>query len=261
MARGYAQSKSELPSGYENSRKEVQNQAEAQNYEKNWEKLTGFTPSAKDPGWGNGEVGNGIMKDGQLHLRDEDINEIVRMNLGPVKLKDGKNYSWAEDALDGDDKSFFEGFTPIVGMSAREDKANTIFPDKKAPFIEIVSHAFDLPGSDNIEPGDYEESKPAGRNAGGRLPYGEPPEDAYGSFNYGESYVDARKLQVDYNKASGGKVRLDRDSADRLAAAFESEFDGAIESIASRAAENFDWDEHARNRRDDYESDRGRDDD
>lgn len=260
MARGYSQSKSELPSGYENSREEVKNQAEAQNYEKNWEDLTGFKPPEKDPGWGNGEVGNGIIKDGQLHLRDEDVAEIVRMNLGPVKMKDGTSYSWAEDILDGDDKSSFEGFTPIVGMSAREEMSNTIFPDKKAPFIEFESHAFDLPGSDNIEPGDYEESKPAGRHRSARLPYGEPPENAYGSFDHGESYVDARKLQVDYNKASGGKFRLDSDSADRLADAFKSEFDSAISSIANKAAEGYDWDEHARDRRNDYESDRGRED-
>jgi hypothetical protein len=231
------------------------------NYEKNWEEMTGFKPPAKDPGWGNGEVGNGIIKDGQLHLRDEDIDEIVRMNLGPVKLENGKNYSWASDILDGDDKGSFRGFNPIVGMSARETTANTIFPDKKAPFIEFESHAFDLPGSDNIEPGDYEESKPAGRNRSARLPYGEPPEDAYGSFNHGESNVDPRMLQVDYNRASGGRFRLDRDSAERLAGAFKAEFDSAIESIAEKAAENYDWDEHARNRRDDYESDRGRYDD
>lgn len=45
-------------------------------YEKDWEKLTNYKPF-KDLKFGDGVVGNGIIKNGELHLRDEDIKTIV----------------------------------------------------------------------------------------------------------------------------------------------------------------------------------------
>jgi hypothetical protein len=246
MARGNSRAQSELPSGYETSAKDVRAESNARNYDKNWADWTGFKPLDKDPGWGNGEVGNGIIKDGMLHLRDEDIDAIIKFNTGPIIDKDGKSYDWIEDLLSGKEQGSFSGFTPIVGESARSPVSNTVFADGKAPFVEFESHAFDIPGTDDMEVSDFD--------PGEKRTWEDPGSDPSGSFSHGDTHVSWKHLQVDYKNASGGRFNLDGDSAKRLAAAFVERFDEGLSSVASSKAENYDWSEHGDNR--DYDDDR-----
>ena len=256
MARGYSQSKSELPSGVEASRNDIQAlegqayaAASAAKYSSNWEKTAAMKVSAKGFKFGDGEVGNGIIKDGELHLRDEDIADIVDANFDSDQLKE-----LIQEGGGGETNSF----APFTGNNNLADKDD--LKDLNAFNVEITSQAHDYPDGTDLEVTDFE---PGASNT-----QYEPGYDASGSLAIPDGSSASNWVKVDYDnvmaRAAGAGERpitMERSSAQRLSKAIEARINEAGEAVAERAAEDFDFEEHERDARDDYESDRGRDDD
>jgi hypothetical protein len=114
MARGNSRAQSELPSGAEANIRDYAQQGFRTKYGNNWDKMAAVGPreraslDAQKPLVGNGQVGNGSMKNGQLHFNDEDVKALVLSMVGPddeirdvIELKSG-NTSLPFPLIDGE---------------------------------------------------------------------------------------------------------------------------------------------------------------
>lgn len=259
MARGNSRAQSELPSGYEASRDDVRRlegetyaTTTALKYSEKWDKTSNLKVSAKGFKFGDGEVGNGIIKDGELHLRDEDIEDIVESNF---------EYSMVKELIGeggGEETNYFAPFTGKNNVADKDEKELANFN------VEITSNAHDYPDGNDLEVTDFEPGAEATRptySSGG-----EPGYSASGSLSIGDGSSAPKWIQVDYDNvmkraAAPGErpITLERASAKRLADAIERRINEAGAGYAESAAEDFDFDEYESDRRSDYESERERD--
>lgn len=242
MARGNSKAQSELPSGFEASRNDIETmKREAsraktlQEYSDNWTERTGFKSFGKVNA-GDGEVGNGIIKDGVLHLRDEDIKDIVAANSQSEEVSESIRNGGASE---------LEYFTPFTGKNNVAEGTGSYFGMSH----ELTTESVDLPDANDFEVEDFD--------GGSSRTWEDPGEDASGSISIGRSTVDARRLQIDYEKVSG--MPVDRESMVRLSKALEKEYDSNCSSIEEDISSDYDWSEYAANHRSDYESERERD--
>jgi hypothetical protein len=247
MARGNSRAQSELPSGYEAGRSEIDklnNETYAtrreMKYAANWEKTADFKVSKDGFSFGDGVAGNGIFKDGQLHLRDEDIEAIVEHNFVDDYIDDTIGNGGGDETTH---------FTPFAGE-------NNLLVGKEAGLwaakVEITSRAHDYPDSDEAEMDDYTPYRRGSRE--------DPPEYASGTFVMGPAESAPNWIQIDYEKvmekatsrpegAPSGRLTLERDSAERLSKAIEEKINARGLRAAERKAEEYDWDGEESRRR------------
>jgi len=254
MARGNSRAQSELPSGIEASRNDIQAYegqayaaASAAKYSSTWEKTATMKVSAKGFKFGDGEVGNGIIKNGELHLRDEDIAEIVDANFVYDQLKETIREGG------GGETEFFAPFTGKNNLADKDD-----LKDLVAFNVEITSQAHDYPDGTDLEVTDFER--------GASNTQYEPGYDASGSLAIPDGSSASNWVKVDYDnvmaRAAGAGERpitMERSSAQRLSKAIEARINQAGAGVAESAAEDFDFEEHEQDARNDYESERERD--
>lgn len=192
---------------------------------------------------GDGQVGNGIIKDGTLFLRDEDIDEIVDSNFGESDVLQ-------ELIRDGGGSQPFALFVgesnlvdPRTNPESQEFSRKTVLMYNN----EMGSSPIELPDADDYDVVDFEPGEPRTWEDPGSAPYG--------NVAIGDSDADFNLLRVAYEKVSG--IPVDVDSVRRLSAAITNKLDKAARAVEENKSESFDWDEYQRDRR----SERYRDED
>lgn len=241
--------RSELPSGVEATRADIGAlQAEKlyadrrAAYAEKFEEKSEFKSFGKVNA-GDGQVGNGIIKNGTLFLRDEDIDEIVASNFGESDVLQ----ELIRDGGGSQPFALFVGENNLV--DPRTSPEAQAFSRKTALLYnnEMGSSPIELPDADDYDVDDFEPGEPR--------TWEDPGSSAYGTLAIGDSDADSNLLRVAYEKVSG--VPVDVDSVRRLSAAITNKLDKAARAVEEDKSESFDWDEYQRDRR----SERYRDED
>ena len=150
---------------------------------------------------GNGDVGNGVLANGKLTLRDDDIKYLTESMIGP------KNE--IADMFDQGTPGYgtYKVKSKVEGLHFYPENTDKLDSNDMAGYIE--SAAFTL------EPRDYASDSNSGSE-----------------YNPGREFVevDPEVLQADYKFAFG--VELDDNSAKRLAESFREALGESIEQWA-----------------------------
>jgi len=149
---------------------------------------------------GNGDVGNGVLADGKLTLRDDDIKYLTESMIGPKnEISD-----MFDEGYPG--KTNYRAYDAVQTLHFYPENTDK-FAGDMAGYIE--SAAFKL------EPRDYTNDANSGE-----------------AYNPGREFVevDPEVLQADYLFAFG--VELDDNSAKRLAESFREALGESIEQWA-----------------------------
>jgi hypothetical protein len=251
MARGNSRAQSELPSGVEATREDIRTldreQADvkrAEAYANDFEKKSEYKSFGK-VNIGDGQTGNGIIKDGKLHLREEDIDEIVQANFGESSV--------VQDLIN--DGGGQQPFALFAGENNQVDARTS--PEAKA-FSGSTSLIYNnemgaspvyLPSGDDYDVDDFD--------PGESRTWEDPGSDASGSISIGDTDVNERFLQVAYEKASG--LTVDRESVRKLAVAIMVECDKSARSVEEDKASDGDFWENYKDRIKEERSYRSRD--
>lgn len=235
--------RSELPSGVESTKSDINRlKADTLNleYRNGWDKTAKVKTAGEGLKVGDGQVGNGIIKDGKLHLRDEDIKSIVESNFDP---------SASLDIIDNGGQSIFE-FYPLTGDSNVLEDNDPNRNETNGYTFAMNTWAFDLPSGDDYSVEDFE-----GGERGDRY---SPGESASGTIVLEESAeLDAEYLRIDYEKAT--KMPVEAESMERLATAIQKHLNKIVERYEERKSENYDWEDYGESQSydpDDYDRDR-----
>ena len=251
MARGNSRAQSELPSGYEATDEDIRQldyektgRERAAKYLQNFEKESGYRSFGK-VNVGDGQVGNGIIKDGVLFLRDEDIAKIVEENVGDSKA--------AQDMIGegGGEQPFslFVGENNVLNRDTAEADAFAKAGYSKYNH-ELTTSPYDLPDGKDSEVIDFE--------AGERRTWDDPGSDASGSIGIGDPSSDEYKFHAAYERVAG--MPVDLASVEKLAFAVGRIAESAREAYEEKLSENYDWEEYASEDNRDYDDDRDYDD-
>lgn len=232
--------RSELPSGVEASREEISRyqygideEKRTGAYAKDFEAKSEYKSFGK-LNIGDGQVGNGIIKDGKLHLREEDIDEIVKSNFGDSDVLQ-------ELINDGGGSQPFALFTGENNLVDPRTSPEAQAFSRKTTLIynnEMGSSPIDLPDAGDYDVDDFD--------PGESRTWEDPGYGASGSINIGDTDVDARLLQVAYEKASG--LPVDRESIKQLAIAIMVNCDKAARSVEEDKASSEDFWENYKDR-------------
>jgi hypothetical protein len=187
--------------------REIENNVDA--YKANWNEKTEYKP--KDIKFGDGQIGNGLIKDGKLFLREEDIKKIVAENQGEGSFTGSKKL---QSAIFDNEGFKMYGLDLFVGENNKGNegfKQDTLYTD-----------AF----------------------------RGDTQEDMYPDLENEEmEYVSARvnvdKLIVDYENVMGNGIKMDRESAENLAEAFQDDF-REYQAFVAKEIEPYDYEEERR---------------
>ncbi len=243
--------RSELPSGVEATRADIarydyerSEEKRAEAYANDFEKKSEYKSFGK-VNIGDGQVGNGIIKDGKLHLRDEDIDEIVAVNFGDSSvLSDLINDGGGSQPF-----ALFVGENNMLKDSPEErefSKTTSLSLNN-----EMGSSPIDLPDANDYEVDDFDPGEPR--------TWEDPGYGASGSINIGDTDVNERFLRVAYEKVGG--LPVDRDSIRRLAVAIMVEGDKAARSVEEDKSSSEDFWEDYKDRRREERDYRRREDD
>jgi len=188
---------------------------------------------------GDGQVGNGIVKNGTLFLRDEDIDAIVEANFGDGPMN---GFSGLEELIrDGGGSQPFAPFTGDNNLVDPRTSPEAQAFSRKTTLIynnEMGSSPVDLPSADDYDVVDFEPGEADTRD--------EPGYGASGSLALNDSDADYNLLRVAYEKVSG--MPVDVESMRSLSAAITNRLDKAVRSVEDQRSRNFDWDEYQRDR-------------
>ena len=209
--------------------------ARTQAYAQNFETRSEYQTLGK-VNIGDGQVGNGIIKDGKLHLREEDIEKIVSENL-PVY--GGKNKFNAVKEGGGEQ--------PLSLFVGDNNKVNKDGSDEEKAFYKKTAHSFnnemgtsplELPSPDDYEVVDFE--------PGEADTWDEPGYGASGSISVGDADAPDYLFRVAYEKASG--LEVDRESIRKLALRLKIRGDEIARDYEEDKSLDFDWEEYQRDR-------------
>jgi hypothetical protein len=240
--------RSELPSGVEATEKDISRlvgqitiRKMAEEYAANFEKKAEYKSFGK-VNIGDGVVGNGIIENGQLVLRDEDIDKIIEENFG----KDTKTI----ESLIGDGGgeqpfALFAGDNNKVDKNSSPEALDYWNKSSTALNHEIGVSPVELPSGDDFEVEDFSPRE--------RRTWDDPGADASGSLTIGRADVPSHLLQVAYEKIAG--MPVNRDSIIELAIALDNKINKAARIYEENKSESFDWDEYGRGDDRDYEED------
>lgn len=240
--------RSELPSGVEATAKDISRirgelllRKAAEEYAANFEKKAEYKSFGK-VNIGDGVVGNGIIENGELVLREEDIDKIIEENFG----KDTKGIESLIDDGGGE-----QPFALFVGDNNRVKKDSSpealdYWNKSSTPFNqELGASPVELPDGSDFEVEDFE--------PGERRTWDDPGSDASGTLTIGRTDVPSAVLQVAYEKVAG--MPVNRDSIIELAVALDNKINTAARFYEARKSENFDWEEYGSKDDRDYEED------
>ena len=241
MARGNTKregraARSELPSGVEATRDdiralgtEIKNAEMRKKYAETFKtnKDVEYQESKTGFKFGDGVVGNGIIKNGELHLRDEDIKDIVESNFLA-----GDQRGIVEESIDNGGGIFYY-FAPFTG------KGNEGSETMNGYSVAYNTHAIDLPDGNDTEVTDFKRGEPR--------TYEEPGSPSYGSLSIPDSDVSSKVLKVEYEQVTG--IPMENSSAVRLAKAITKAIDKIGAGFAERKSEEYDFDEYDNDRR------------
>ena len=248
MARGNTKregraARSELPSGVEATKSEIakmSNDSLNLKYRNNWDGNTKPQTAGGGLKVGDGQVGNGIIKDGKLHLRDEDIKSIVEKNFDAEACFDIIDNGGAGNLA----------FTPLTGDSNVLPKGHPDEDKASGYTYEMGTWAFDLPSGDDFSVEDFEGGERATRD--------NPGESASGTIILDDDAdVDADYLRIDYEKSTN--MPVERESMERLATAIDKHLKDIVKKYEVRKSENYDWDDYGDRRAEDSYDDWRRD--
>jgi hypothetical protein len=244
--------RSELPSGVEATRADINrlnNETNRQRsilaFERDFEAKSQYKSLGKVNA-GDGEVGNGVIKDGVLFFRDEDIEKIVDENFGtPSQV--------AELITDGGGEvpfSMFPGDNNLVNKNAGEAEAAF---DKSTVFVfnnEMGISPIDLPNGDDYEIDDYEPGESSTRD--------DPGTSSSGRVYINDGDANEDFLRVAYEKVSGASV--DKASLGRLRGAILVRINEGKKEVEERkeSSEDFWRDYEDRDRGQQRDEERGR---
>jgi len=253
MARGNTKregraARSELPSGVEATQKDVQalagqvaRQKDTERYAANFEKWAEYSSFGK-VNFGDGQVGNGIIENGVLVLRDEDIEKIVSENFG-----DGHQQvlGLIEDGGGEQPFALFVGDNNKIDNTSSTEQAEYFKKSATLFNNELGSSPIELPSGDDYEITDFQPRERETRDY--------PGADAQGTITIGRGETPSNRLQVAYEKVTGLRVSLD--SMLELAIALDNKIDQAARFFEDKKESNFDWDDYGDTDDRDHEED------